>query len=441
MSRRKYSVLSAQTFLCVAFLLLSSSVSAQRQGGGGSAGYGLAGIGRPDGVEEKDTLKDFHHAMAVQATSQQVAEFRIMLKSTEAAQAEVQKLHTQSPGVDAAQGKAALDQTLENARSENEKFLGGFSAEQKSGLKDISRRLEKADSTLEQEARRLHPNREMANSTDADLSARADTLGKVLTDFHDQQLALGREMGIILATGQDLNFRLPAVSTAASVASKNVAVKVSGGLNQTAVEGGQRSFQLEMTADLSDLQQNVTDLLRAQLDRSGGCGERMAIRQSSLTPAPPAGLLVVSLHFERWTCTRAFGQTSASELAESDGEAEIRLIPSVENNELKLSAGFARVNASGMLADALRSGDLGEDLRATAAQTVLAAIRAATNFKTTLPVALQSLANVQTIKFQDGGVGKLIAVLGGQLQMSSEQANQLAGQLNQTLSAQTSSSR
>ena len=49
---------------------------AQRHGGGGGAGSGgLGSIGRPTGVDEKDSLKDFHEAMAVQATGQQISEF------------------------------------------------------------------------------------------------------------------------------------------------------------------------------------------------------------------------------------------------------------------------------------------------------------------------------------------------------------------------------
>jgi len=249
-------------------------------------------------------------------------------------------------------------------------------------------------------------------------------------------------MSIILATGQDLTFHLPGERSAARIATKEIDVGLSGELTQISVEDGRRNFRLALNANLSDVQAKITELLRAQLDRSGGCGERIAIRQATLNPAPPAGLLTVSLHFERWTCAQMFGQTSASELAESDGEVDIKLIPSVEkSNDLKLSAEFSRIDASGMLAETLRSGDVGEDLRATAAQSVLAAIRAGTDFHKTLPAVLQDFASVQTFKFEDGGAGKLSAVLEGQLQMSNEQTNQLAGQLNQALSAQTSGPR
>jgi hypothetical protein len=56
-----------------------------------------------------------------------------------------------------------------------------------------------------------------------------------------------------------------------------------------AVENGRNLFNLKLTADLSDLQQNITAILRAQLTRSPRCGERIEIQQATLTPwLPPA---------------------------------------------------------------------------------------------------------------------------------------------------------
>jgi hypothetical protein len=89
-----------------------------------------------------------------------------------------------------------------------------------------------------------------------------------------------------------------------------------------------------------------------------------------------------------------------------------------------------------MLADALRAGDLGDDLRDRVTQSVLSAMQAAADFKTTLPAAVQNSAVVQTAKFQDSGAGNLRVVLEGQIQISNEQANLLASELNQTVSAQ-----
>ena len=89
-----------------------------------------------------------------------------------------------------------------------------------------------------------------------------------------------------------------------------------------------------------------------------------------------------------------------------------------------------------MLGESLRSGSLGEDLRDQVAHSVLSAARAASDFKITLPPAVQNSAAIQSAKFQDVGAGGLSVVLEGQIEISNEQADQLATQLNQALSAQ-----
>ena len=432
---------SATNALILGSVLLAYplAATAQRHGGaGGTGGSGLSGISRPTGVDEKDTLKDFHQAMAMQATSQQIAEFQSLVKSTEAAKAELQVLLEQFHKENAAPESPRrdnLDQLLENARTWNKKFQQGFSPAQKSGLKDIAKRLAKADSDLEQGQKRLDQSLDV-KAAGPEVAAYAESLDKTLTDFYNQQLALGREMSITLASGQDMAFTLPQVKNPVSIANLTLAVPVSGMLSQVAAQGGQRTFKMELTADLSDLQQNITELLRAQLDTSATCGQRVAIRQARLTPSPPGSLLVVQLHFERWTCTRTFGQQTANELAEGDGTVEIKLTPAMENaNTWKLISAFGRIEATGMMLDALRSGSFGEDLLGKTAQSVLSAARAGSDFKLALPPAVQNSAVLQSARFQDAGVGSLTIVLDGEIQISNEQADQLASQLNRAFSA------
>jgi hypothetical protein len=421
-----------------ALLAWPAAANAQRHGGGGTGGGGMSGISRPTGVDEKDSLKDFHLALAMQATSQQISEFQALVKYTQAAQAELQALLQQvrkQNGVAESPRRDGLDQALEKARSGSKKFQEGFSAAQKAGLKDIVKRLAKTDSGLEQEGKRLDQSLDL-KAPAPEVAAHAESLDKALTDFSDQQLALGREMSITLASGQDLAFTLPPVKSPVNIENRTMAITVSGRLSQIASQGGQRTFKLELTSDLSELQQNITDLLRAQLDTSESCGQRVTIQQARLTPATPAGRLVVRLHFERWMCTRSFGQQISNELAEGDGTVEIKLTAAVEKaNTLKIVTALGRVDASGMLGESLRSGSLGEDLREKVAQSVLSAARAGSDFKITLPPALQNSARIQSAKFQDLGVGGLSVVLDGQIEISNEQADQLASQLNQALSA------
>lgn len=436
---------TGSSFFTVSRLVLGSALlaapvaaTAQRHGGGSTiGGGGLSGYSRPDGVDEKDGLKDFHQALALQASSQQVADFQSLIKSIETAQADLQAFlqHLRKEnGVPDAAGRETLDRALENARSGGRKFQGSFSPAQNAGLKDISKRLAKSESDLDQEQRRLDQSLD-AKASIPEISPLVESLDKALTDFYNQQLALGREMSITLANGQDLAFTLPAVKRPVHVENLTIPVTVSAVLSQTAVAGSQRTFKLDLMTDLSELQQNMTELLRAQLDTSEACGQRVSIREARLTPAAPAGLLVVRLHFERWMC--APGQGISTELSEGDGTVEIKLTADVEKeNSLTLKSTFGRIDANGMLGDQLRSGSLGEDLQDKVVQSVLSAAEASTDFKVSLPPAVQNSATIQTARFREVGVGGLGVVLSGQVEISNEQADQLASQLNQTLSAQ-----
>lgn len=430
---------TAATSLLLGILWTCPGVAAaQHHGGHGGPGSLPGESGRPTGVEEKDTIKDFHQAMAVQATSQQITEFHALVKISEAAKVELQTFLRQRGEQNSAaaptSSNAKVDEALNNARTATKKLVDGFSVPQKSGLKEATKRLNKAESSLEEEEKKLD---QAPQTTGADMATRAQSLDRALTELSSQQLALGREMGIVLGNGQDLTFNLPVVKSTVNLAGRPVAVSVSGTLSQTAAEGSQRTFRLELLADLTDLQSSITELLRAQFDQSNTCRERVTIRQAMLVPSNPASVLTVQLHFERWVCSPTSGPITESELAEGDGAVNIKLSPAGDPSDpLKLAAEFQRIDAGGMLGEALRSGDLGDNLRAKVTQSVLSVVKAAADFKAALPPAVQGSAVLQSMRFQDSGVGRMNSVLTGQVQISNEQANLLARQLNQTLSAQ-----
>ena len=407
-------------------LMLLTSVAAEAQGGGHGISIGGGNVyGQPNGVDERDTLKDFHQALAVQATSQQIADFQQLVKNTSAAH---DQLSTFASSKSPRDGVAALDQSLESARAATRKFEDGLSEPQKAGLRELLRRLDKADSDLSQETKRFDQTIESGGS-----ASNTATLDTALASFSNEQLALGREMGITLASAQDNTFNLPPVKDLADVGSRIISVVASGVLSQTEAQGNLRTFRLDSNLDLTDLQQNITAIMNAQLSEGSACGERLALRSANILPAPPATVLKLQLHFERWFCA---GRSSPTELAESDGAVEVKVTPSVQNSTLSMAAAFSRIDAKGMMADDLRSGDLGDDLRDKVAKALLLSVQSGGVFKTSLPQALQSTATLQSAKFQDGGAGILRMVLTGQVQLSNEQATLLANQLNQALSAQ-----
>ena len=236
------------------------------------------------------------------------------------------------------------------------------------------------------------------------------------------------------AAGEGVTFTLPQVTNSIDIAGQSIAIPASGGLSRTSSENGVNLFNLKVVADLSDLQQNVTGILRSQLDRSPRCGERIEVLQATFTPLAPASLVVVNFHFERWVCR---GQQSPVEVAGGEATIDVKLTPSVApNTGLALASEMSRVQADGLLRDLLRSGDLGVTLREQIAASLLSALVKGANLKATLPPAAQNSATLQKAEFQDAGSDQLTMILDGQLQFSDEQTTQFAAQLKQRLAAQ-----
>jgi hypothetical protein len=428
----------------IALLATPNRMLAQRGGGGGrgmgGGGGGVVG-GRPDGVSDKDDLKDFHRAMAVQASADQRAAFAKIAQYTQAASDEVQAFRKSLLQVPAATASTlsdratTVDQALEKARAGSQNFLTSFSSAQKSGLKDLTGKLAKADSDLDKQIKTLDPIVHTPKPEIEPVANSAATLDKALASFQSDQLALGREMSILLASdGQDLTFNLPRMTNSINVAGQPVSIPTSGAVSRISAENGHNIFSLKLTADLSDVQQNITGILRSQLSRSPRCGERIGVQQATLTPLIPASLVVAKLHFERWVCPPGQNPT---EVADGDATVEVKLTPSVEQNTgLRLVSEITRVEADGFLRDLLRSGDLGVALRDQIAASLLSALQKAADLTAALPPAAQQSATIQKALFQDDGADQMSLVLDGQLQFSDEQTQQFAAQLKQRLAAQ-----
>jgi hypothetical protein len=247
--------------------------------------------------------------------------------------------------------------------------------------------------------------------------------------------ALGAPRAI--AAGQDLSFKIPPVKIAVNIENQPIAVTASGVIARVKAERGLNVFKLELVADLSDLQQNITQVLRSQLDRSDRCGERIAIQNATLSPLAPASVVVARLHFERWTCVKVFGKERPNKLVGGNGTIEVKLTPAVQQDStLRMVPEIGRIEAEGPLGELLRSGSIGAALREKITQALLSAMQKGTNFKATLPPVAQEYAMIKNAQFQDGGSGNLTAVLDGEIRISNEQIKLLANQLKERLASQ-----
>jgi hypothetical protein len=239
------------------------------------------------------------------------------------------------------------------------------------------------------------------------------------------------------AASQDLTFKIPPVKIPINVENRPISVAASGVIALVKPEHGLNVFKLELVADLSDLQQNMTQVLRSQLDRSDRCGERIAIQNATLSPLAPASIVVARLHFERWTCVKVFGKERPNKLVGGNGTIEVKLTPAVEEDStLRMVPEIGRVDAEGPLGELLRSGSIGAALREKITKALLSAMQKGTNFKATLPPVAQEYAMIKNAQFQDGGSGNLTVILDGEIRISNEQIKLLANQLKERLASQ-----
>jgi hypothetical protein len=110
------------------------------------------------------------------------------------------------------------------------------------------------------------------------------------------------------ARNEDFTFRIPPQRISLNIENQPLTVAASGIISVGL--GGHHEYilKLELDADLSDLQQNMTGLLRSQLDKDDPCGDQIAIEHATLMPVGPFGRAVVQLHYERYACVKAFGK-------------------------------------------------------------------------------------------------------------------------------------
>ena len=229
---------------------------------------------------------------------------------------------------------------------------------------------------------------------------------------------------------QNLNFKIPAVKIPLTIKDQTVNIVASGQLTQLSKGHDDNLFNLELRADLSDLQQNMTALLSSALDKDAQCGDRIAIQSATLMPAAPAAIATVQMHYERWICAKIFGKQQVKKLVGGNATIPLTLTPSIdETNELRLIPELGPVQADGSLGELLRSPPVAAMLRDKMQAAIQNAMQKAANLTATLPPVAQPYATIQSATFQDTGGGNMALVLDGRVHITKEQVQQLSKQL------------
>jgi len=391
-------------------------------------------------------LKRFDELMAVQATPEQSAAFARTQQDVQAAADQLKilrQLLEKGPTASLPVDGVALSHLLSKARTGSQSFLASFSAAQQSGLKDLITKLTNADSDLGKELTAWDEMSKAPGSPENITRATAN-LDNALTGFQSNQLAVAREMSILSGEEQGLTFHLPQVTTSAEIAGQQVSTPVAAEVIRTSAADGYSLFSLRLVADLSDLQEDITAILRSRLTSSPRCGERVEVRQAMLLPQSAASVALIHLRHERWICPPGMGREGGGELLAAAGDAtiEIKLSPSVDSNgDLHLAFEIGHVDADQVFRDSLLTAPPGTTLAERVSNVVLSDMPKGADLKATLPPVAQNAVTMQKAQFQAGGADQLRLVLDGQLRFSDRQTREFAAQLRQQLSAQATSSQ
>jgi hypothetical protein len=167
---------------------------------GGRHGGSTSSAGKTTAPPDDPDLAGFKHAVAVQATEEQTAQFRLMTKSTETARQQAHELQHLGPSagdsVALTHTATALQSAVEEAQTQNRTFRQSFSDAQEAGLKALTKKLAKADAAVSKGAKALSQQLEQGPINSEGLTNVAANLEKALLTLQSDQLSLGKEMGV-----------------------------------------------------------------------------------------------------------------------------------------------------------------------------------------------------------------------------------------------------
>jgi hypothetical protein len=199
--------------------------------------------------------------------------------------------------------------------------------------------------------------------------------------------------------------RIPPVRTTVEIGGQPVSIGASGELSAAEHPN---VYTISLVLDLSDLQARLSEILRAELDRSEACGQRLHILEATLIPASPNAVLRAKMHFEQWACAKVMGKSVSKRLVAGDGSVEVDLKPTLEGAAgAGVVADVREIQADGSLGEMLRSGSLGAAVREKVRASVQKALDRATDYRATLPPSIQNVLKLRAMRFGDAGSGRL----------------------------------
>jgi len=185
--------------LVLLMLVSSATIVAQRGTHGGGSGASTGSAGSRGAPADDPDLADFKHAMQVQATPYQVAEFQTVSRNTAEAlrQAhDLAQLAAVARSPDILSHATDLNDAIQEAQKSNSEFVKMLSDSQTAGLKKLLKGLSKAEAPVSKQQKTLGREIDQSNRAPKRMAEAADSLEKALTAFQASQRNLAKEMGI-----------------------------------------------------------------------------------------------------------------------------------------------------------------------------------------------------------------------------------------------------
>src|ERR1035441_416290 len=402
----------------------------------------------PPRPSDDTELEAFRRALAAQATPAQVSDYLSLLKSTRTVISRFEDLRAlldqQSASAEWPAKKVEFDESLKKARILNKAFVEGFSESQKGALTVVTSKLIRADSRLVDQAKALDVSVSDLTTKKGDFVSASHRFEKAFTDFREQQRVLGEQMYALPDPGEEQPlFTMPASTNSVTIGNQTIAVRTSSAISRTSTANFDGLVHLQMTTNLGDLQQSVTSILQSQMAHSDPCGEQVTIQQAMVGTSSPTTDVWVQLHFERWACLGPSPSKTPVEVIEANGSITVKVTPAVDKDgSLSILTHLEAVEATGMLADMLRSGPLGDAVCAKIKRSFVTALQDSLNLSAVLQPMRPDSATIETAKFvRDSNGGTLALALDGHLRLSREQVAVLNGQKSESPPAHETSQR
>ena len=179
-------------------LLASHGLMAQRGRHAGARGNGQPG--NPNASSETDEMKDFERGFALQATPDQTSQFQVLSKNTEDAKKQAHDFqHMIETGAKPPEFTDPVDDlkdAVQQAHDGSKEFVEKLSGPQKSGFKNLTKKLAKANSDVARQTAALNQELGRPKADNQKIAAAAENLESALTNLRVEQLDLGKAMGI-----------------------------------------------------------------------------------------------------------------------------------------------------------------------------------------------------------------------------------------------------